>query len=72
MMLLKVFLNHQSNKVILHLVRIIVICIINTRLYLMFRSDIPFIRKQIHLCVDDYHGPHHEAVMVPELFIAID
>ena len=38
----------------------------------MFRSDFPFIIKQIHLCVDDYHGPHHEAVMVRELFMAID
>ena len=28
--------------------------------------------KQIHLYVDDHHGPHHEAVMVRELCIAID
>ena len=26
----------------------------------------------IHLYVDDHHGPHHEAVMVRELCIAID
>ena len=30
----------------------------------MFRSDFPIIIKQIHLYVDDHHGPHHEAVMV--------
>ena len=38
----------------------------------MFRSDFPIIIKQIHLYVDDHHGPHHEAVMVRELCIAID
>ena len=38
----------------------------------MFRSDFPFIIKQMHLYVDDHHGPHHEAVMVRELCIAID
>ena len=31
----------------------------------------PFIIKQIHLYVDDHHGPHHEAVMVRELCITI-
>ena len=38
----------------------------------MFRSDVPIIIKQMHLYVDDHHGPHHEAVMVRELCIAID
>ena len=38
----------------------------------MFRSDLFFIIKQMHLYVDDHHGPHHEAVMVRELCIAID
>ena len=38
----------------------------------MFRSDFPIIIKQIYLYVDDHHGPHHEAVMVRELCIAID
>ena len=38
----------------------------------MFRSDFPIIIKQMHLYVDDHHGPHHEAVMVRELCIAID
>ena len=38
----------------------------------MFRSDFHIIIKQIHLYVDDHHGPHHEAVMVRELCIAID
>ena len=70
MKLLKVFLYHQSNKVFQHLMRIIVICVINIRLCL--RSDFPIIIKQIHLYVDDHHGPHHEAVMVRELCIAID
>ena len=72
MKLLKVFIYHQSNKVYQHLVRIIVICVINIRLCLLFRSDFPIIIKQIHLYVDDHHGPHHEAVMVRELCIAID
>ena len=35
----------------------------------MLRSDFPIIIKQIHLYVDDHHGPHHEAVMVRELFV---
>ena len=34
----------------------------------MFRSDFPFIIQHIH----GHHGPHHEAVMVRELCIAID
>ena len=38
----------------------------------MFRSDFLIIIKQIHLYVDDHHGPHHEAVMARELCIAID
>ena len=38
----------------------------------MFRSDFPIIIKQMHLSVDDHHVPHHEAVMVRELYIAID
>ena len=38
----------------------------------MFRSEFPFILKQTHIYVDDHHGPHHEAVMVRELCIAID
>ena len=38
----------------------------------MFRSDFPIIIKQIHLNVDDHHGPHHETVMVRKLCIAID
>ena len=38
----------------------------------MLRSDFPIIIKQIHLYVDDQHGPHHEAVMVRKLCIAID
>ena len=41
----------------------------------MFRSDFSIIIKQIHLYVIymyDHHGPHHEAVMVRELCIAID
>ena len=38
----------------------------------MFRSDFLIIIKQMHLYVDDHHGPHHEAVMVRELCIAID
>ena len=33
----------------------------------MFRTEYPFIIKQMHLYVDDHHGPHHEAVMVREL-----
>ena len=73
MKLLKVFLYHQSNKVFQHLVRIIVIWVINIRLCLIcLESDFPIIIKQIHLYVDDHHGPHHEAVMVRELCIAID
>ena len=38
----------------------------------MSRSDFPIIIKQMHLYVDDHHGPHHDAVMVRELCIAID
>ena len=38
----------------------------------MFRSNFPYIIKQMHLNVDDHHGPHHEAVMVRELCIDID
>ena len=38
----------------------------------MFRSDFSIIIKQMHLYVDDHRGPHHEAVMVRELCIAID
>ena len=38
----------------------------------MFRSDFSIIIKQMHLYVDDHHGPHHEAVMVRELCITID
>ena len=38
----------------------------------IFRSDFPFIITQMHLYVDDHHGPHREAVMVRELCIAID
>ena len=38
----------------------------------IFRSDFLFIIKEMHLYVDDHHGPHHEAVMVRELCIAID
>ena len=38
----------------------------------MFRSDFPFIIKQMYLYVDDHNGPHHEAVMVREHGIAID
>ena len=37
----------------------------------MFRSDFSLIIKQMYLYVDDHHGPHHEAVMVRELCIAI-
>ena len=37
----------------------------------MFRSDIPFIIKQMHLYVDDHHGHHHEELMVRERCIAI-
>ena len=37
-----------------------------------FRSDFPFIIRQMHLYVDDHHGPHPDAVMVRELCIAID
>ena len=37
----------------------------------MFRSDFPFIIKQIHLYVDNHHGLT-EAVMVCELWISID
>ena len=67
MKLLKVFLYHQSNKVFQHLVRIIVICVINIRLCLICLDQI-----SMHVYVDDHHGPHHEAVMVRELCIAID
>ena len=39
----------------------------------MIRSDFPhYVIKHMHLYVDDHHGPHHEAVMVRELCIAID
>ena len=38
----------------------------------MFRSDFPFIIKQMHFYVDDHHGHHHEAVMVRERWIVID
>ena len=41
-------------------------------MHYMFRSESPFIIKQMHLYVDDHHGPQHEAVMVRELCIAID
>ena len=37
----------------------------------MFRSDFPFIIKQMHLYVDDHHGPRHEAVMVRELLLIL-
>ena len=37
----------------------------------MFRSDLPFIIKQMHLYVHDHQGPHYEAVMVRELCIAL-
>ena len=38
----------------------------------IFRSGFLLLIKQMHLYVDDLHGPHHEAVMVRELCIAID
>ena len=38
----------------------------------MFRSDVLFIIKRIYVYVDAHHGPHHEAVMVRVLCIAID
>ena len=38
----------------------------------IFSSEFPFIIKQMHLYVDDHQSPHHEAVMVRELCIAID
>ena len=41
-------------------------------LYRQSNKDFPIIIKQMHLYVDDHHGPHHEAVVVRELCIAID
>ena len=38
----------------------------------IFRLYFSFIIKPIHSHVDDYHGPHHEAVLLCELCIAID
>ena len=72
MKLLTVFLYHKSNKVFLHLVRFIVICVRYIRLCLMFRSDFSFIIKRIHLYImDDHHGPHYEAVSAVLLLIRI-
>ena len=72
MKLLKVFLYHHSNKVVQHLVRIIVLFHKYKIMPYMFRSDFPIIIKQIHVYVDDHHGPHHGVVMVREFCIAID
>ena len=73
MKLLKVFLYHQFNTIfstfgenyryLCHKYKI---------MPYMLKFYFSFIIKQIHVYVDDHHGPHHEVVMVRELCISID